>query len=571
MNDSMHHRSRRSFLKAAAGTAACGSISSLAPQLSMLGTALAQSSITGYKALVCLYLGGGSDSFNLLIPTDPDRHNEYLISRGGTLADIDAGIYRGNPQSLGIPRPGGSQPAGALPPALPIAGGTHGLNPACPELRDLYDQGRLTFMCNVGPLVDPVTRATFNTRVRPPQLYSHSDQTSLWEIGDSLDSAERTGWGGMLAGWVGAQSSLAGLPPCITIANQTRFLVGRTQGSPPQPILPYRLSTSATSPAPTLGNYGATTTGNLENIRRANLDALLAQTYPQVFSNEFGDLTERSLNLGAAINQRIGTGGAFNQIPVGVTFPNTNIGNQLAQVFRMVNASRAGGGGINANRQIYYVNTGGYDTHDGQFAGAGGGPANGPNPQTGAWGGQQGLLQQVSQAVAAFYRALVAIGAHNEVLLFSASEFGRTINSNGNGTDHGWGGIQFVVGGGQGTPTDAVGGQPIGANDVGGGPLLGRNPQAGTGTGLYGRYPRIVLNASDSAAIPAAEKGECFSRGQFLPTMSTEQMSASMARWMGLDAANVPFVFPNVDRYDDFAGSNLMAYTGRTVPFIAGI
>lgn len=569
MSQSIHHRSRRSFLKAAAGTAACGSISSLAPQLSMLGTALAQSSITGYKALVCLYLGGGSDSFNLLIPTDPARHDEYLTSRGG--------IYTGNAQSLGIPRPGGLEPVTALPPALPIADGTHGLNPACPELRDLYNQGRLTFMCNVGPLVDPVTRATFGSRVRPPQLYSHSDQTSLWEIGDSLDSAERTGWGGMLAGWVGAQSSLAGLPPCITIANQTRFLVGRTQGSTPQPILPYRLSTSATSPAPTLGNYGATTTGNLENIRRANLNALLAETYPQVFSNEFGDLTERSLNLGAAINQRIGVinnvQGPFNELPFGLTsFPNTSIGNQLAQVFRMVNASRAGGGGINANRQIYYVNTGGYDTHDGQFAGAGGGPANGPNPQTGRWGGQQGLLQQVSEAVAAFYRALVAIGAHNEVMLFSASEFGRTINSNGNGTDHGWGGIQFVVGGGQGTPTGNVGGQPIGANDVGGGPLLGRNPQAGTGTGLYGRYPRIVLNATDSAAIPDAQKGECFSRGQFLPTMSTEQMSASMARWMGLDAANVPFVFPNVDRYDDFAGpGNLMAYTGRTVPFIAGI
>ena len=568
MNPSNHHRSRRAFLKAAAGTAACGSISALAPQLSMLGTALAQSSVTGYKALVCLYLGGGSDSFNLLVPIDPARHDEYLTSRGG--------LFTGNAQSLGIPRPGG-EVANSLPAALPVADGTHGLNPACPELRDLYNQGRLTFMCNVGPLVDPVTKSTFNTRVRPPQLYSHSDQTSLWEIGDSLDSAERTGWGGMLAGWVGAQSSLPGLPPCITIANQTRFLVGNTQGSPAQPILPYRLSTSGSSPAPTLGNYGATTTGNLENIRRANLDALLAQTYPQVFSNEFGDLTERSLSLGAAVNQRIGTGGDYNGIPTGVSFPNTSIGNQLAQVFRMINASRAPGGGINANRQIYYVNTGGYDTHDGQFAGTNRGPAgtpqgppNGPNT-AGFWGGQQGLLQDVSQAVAAFYRALVAIGAHNEVLLFSASEFGRTINSNGNGTDHGWGGIQFVVGGGQGTPAGNVGGQPIGANDVGGGPLLGRNPQAGTGTGLYGRYPRIVLNASDSAAIPAAEKGECFSRGQFLPTMSTEQMSASMARWMGLDAANVPFVFPNVNRYDDFAGSNLMAYTGHTVPFIAGI
>jgi len=158
------------------------------------------------------------------------------------------------------------------------------------------------------------------------------------------------------------------------------------------------------------------------------------------------------------------------------------------------------------------------------------------------------------------------------VLLFSASEFGRTINSNGNGTDHGWGGVQFVIGGGLGNLSGAtLGGLPVG-NDTGGGSLLGRNGQAGTGLGLYGRYPRVVLNLSDSAAIPNHEKGECFSRGQFLPTMSSEQVGATLARWMGLDAANLPLVFPNVDRYDDFIGNgNLMAYTDRTIPFLSGI
>jgi uncharacterized protein (DUF1501 family) len=559
--------SRRAFLKAAVGVSACGGIHSLAPQLSMMGSALAQSSVPGYKALVCLYLSGGSDSFNLLIPTDPARHAEYLTSRGG--------LFEGNPTSLGIPRTGGTT-ANSLPAALDLAGTPHAVNPACSELRDLHDQGRLVFMANVGPLVEPVTRATFSARQRPPQLYSHSDQTSLWEIGDSLDSAERTGWGGMLAGWVGAQSNLAGLPPTITIANQSRFLVGRTPGATPVPISPYRLSTSATSPAPAIANYGAAVTSNFENVRRANLDALLAETYPHVFSAEFAAISDRSLRLGAQINQRIGTGGAFNALPV--TFPTTGIGNQLAQVFRMVAASRSPTGGINANRQVFYVNIGGFDTHDAQFAGTNRGPAgtpqgpaNGPN-QAGFWGGHQGLLQDVSQAVAAFYRALVAIGAHNEVLLFSASEFGRTINSNGNGTDHGWGGVQFVVGGGQGTPSGTIGGQPVGANDTGGGPLLGRNPATGIGSGLYGRYPRIVRNATDSAAVPDAEKGECFDRGQFLPTMSSEQMAASMARWMGVDAANLPLVFPNLARYDDYLGTgNLMAYTTPTIPYIVGV
>lgn len=562
--------SRRSFLEAAACTAACGGLSSLSPQLSMLGTALAQSNVSGYRALVCLYQGGGSDSFNMLIPIQPDRHREYLISRGGSEANPDAGIFTGNAASLGIPRPGGSTPAGSLPPALALNGTAHGVNPACPEMRDLFNQGRLVFMANVGPLVEPVTRASFNSRLRPPQLYSHSDQTQVWDIGNSANSTSRLGWGGLTAGLIGAQNSIPGLPPCITIAGQSRFLVGRTTGSVPQAIVPYRLSTSSSSPAPVLNNYNAAQAGNLENIRRANLEALLGATYPRAFSQEYADLSERALDLSSAVNSRIGTGGAFNTLPNGA-FPNTSLGNQLAQVFRMINASRAPGGGINANRQIFYVNTGGYDTHDGQFAGRNGGPPNAPNG-AGLWGGQQGLLQDVSQSIAAFYRALVAINAHNDVLLFSASEFGRTINSNGNGTDHGWGGVQFIVGGGQGTPTGPINGNPIGANDVGGGPLLGRNAQASTGNGLYGRYPRVVLNAQDSAAIPDAEKGECFSRGQFLPTMSTEQVSATLARWMGLDNVNVPVVFPNVDRYNDYAGvANLMAHQTRTVPFLNGI
>lgn len=554
--------SRRAFLKTAAGTAACGAFGAIGPQLSLMGTALAQSSVPGYRAMVCLYLSGGSDSFNMLIPLDPARHDEYVAARGG--------LFIGNSQRLGIPRPGGEQPIEALPAALPLDNGSHGLNPACPELRDLCNQGRLVFMANVGPLGDPVTRATFNSRARPPQLYSHSDQTVLWELGQSLNSNGREGWGGMTAGRIGAQNNIPGLPPCISISNATRFLVGRTFGTPGQPILPYRLSSSPVSPAPSLSNYSPTSTSNLQNVRRANLEALLNDTYPQAFTAEFADLSARSLDLGVQINQRIGASGDFNALPGGIAFPNTNIGNQLAQVVRMIQASRAPGGGINANRQIFYVSTGGYDTHDGQFQGRDGGPPNEPGP-SGRWGGQQGLLQEISQAVSAFYRAMVAIDAHRDVLLFSTSEFGRTINSNGNGTDHGWGGMQFVVGGGRGTPNGTIAGQSIGANDTGNGPLRGRNPATGANTTdqIYGRYPRIVLNASDSAAIPDNEKGESFSRGQFLPTMSSEQMCASLAGWMGVDAGNLTSIFPNLPRYDDFAGpGNLMAYTTPTIPYI---
>jgi len=530
--------SRRRFIEVAACTAAYGGFSALNPQLSMMGTALAQTSVTGYKALVCLYLGGGCDSFNLLMPTNPARHDEYITARGG--------LYTGNAAALAYPRPGGAQPAGSLPPVLPLAGVEYGVNPSCVGMQELYNQGRMVFINNVAPMVEPVTRATFGARRRPPQLYSHSDQTSLWDIGSSNNSRLLNGWGGMVAGRIGATSALSGLPPCISIAGQARFLAGERFDTG-QPISPYRLSTNASAPAVALGNYDAVSASNLQNARRQALNTLIGQTYPQAFSNEMGDIMERSLLLGTSVNALIGTGGAYNAIPGGVVFPGNGAGPQLAQVFRMINASK-NSPVIAANRQVFYVNVGGYDTHDGQIASL-------PN-----------LLGGVSASISAFYRALVAAGLHNDVLLFSASEFGRTINSNGNGTDHAWGGVQFVVGGGAGVNSAIAG-------DSGGGPLQGRNPQTESGSGMYGRYPRMVLNASDSAAIPDAEKGECFSRGQFLPTTSTEQVSASMARWMGLDDSNVSAIFANVDRYDDFsiAQGNLMAHTGRYVPFLQGI
>lgn len=550
------NKTRRAMLKAASATAVCGGAGTFFPQMNLLGSALAQSGgLPGYRAIVCLYLSGGSDSFNMLIPTSAARHDEYIAARGG--------IFIGTPTALAIPRVGGATPGGSLPAALNIDGAPFGFNPACPELRDLYNMGRLVVLPNIGPLVEPITKSTFGSRAKPPQLYSHNDQTELWNIGTGSTTATRFGWGGQLAGRINASSQLGGLSPCISIAGQSRLLVGAD--SLGRPINAFRMSTSGTTPASTLNNYGQfnPATGqftfnaaNFEQQRRETYEALVADSMAQqgLFGRENAQIIDRSLDLANTINTAIAQNG---QIPAGITFPNTDIGNQLAQVFRMLRVSRPGGS-INANRQIFYVSTGGYDTHDGQI----------PNNQVNQ--GHQGLLQRVSQAVNAFYRALAAIGAHNDVMLMSFSEFGRTINSNGNGTDHGWGSVQFVVGGGQGnvsTGTVSI------AGDSGGGPLLGRNRAASSGNGVYGRYPRVVLNQSDNAGIPNDEKGECFSRGQFLPTMATDQMSATLSRWMGLDNANLPLVFPNIDNFTRSAGTqnNLMAYTGRTIPFIAGI
>lgn len=554
----IHFEKRRDFLKGAACFAASGAASTFVPQLSMMGTALAQST-TGYKALVCIYLDGGNDAWNLLIPVDnstqipvsgrnplsgfsPTPYGWYVTSRGGQ--------FQGNPAALALVPPGNDPGAPFLPPAVALNGGQYAVNPACPEIANLYNQGRLSFVANVGPLVEPLRRQGFNNFKRPPQLYSHNDQTSLWQIGGGSSSSDPNGWGGRLAGRLLGTSPASGLSPCISVTGQTRFLVGEYPGG--QTVFPYRLSTSGTNPATSLGNYNPGDPAGAK--RREVLEALMATTYPQAFSNEYGDIVERSLNLATTVNQAIsslGSNAAFAAFNTAVNnIPNSGLGQQLRQVARMIAVSRFGSpqfASIQANRQIFFVRTGGYDTHDGQI------PAS-RAAANGTWAGHQGLLQQVSQAMNAFNSAMIALnnvtgysGVLNEVISFTMSEFARTINSNGNGTDHAWGSVSMVMGG----PSSS------------GGPL--------TGGQIFGRYPLQLLNRQFSGAPDAL--GECFNRGEFLPTTAVDQLAGTMARWMGVSQTDLPVVFPNIATFGDpHPNSAVMAYNSRTIPgMLAGV
>lgn len=556
----IHFNKRRDFLKGAACMAASGAASTFVPQLSMMGTALAQSAPTGYKALVCIYLSGGNDSWNLLIPGDNSTpvpvtgrdpiagqsatpYGWYVTSRGGQ--------FQGNAAALALVRPGATDPgAPYLPPALGILGNQYGLNPAVPELQQLFNDGRLTFMANVGPLVEPLRRQGINNFRRPPQLYSHNDQTSLWQLGAGRGPGDPAGWGGRMAGRLLGAPPANGLAPCISISGQSKFLVGEYPSG--QNLFPYRMSTSATSPSVTLGNYSGTGS-EAGNRRRAALQEMLDATYPQAFTGAYGDILDRSLGLASSVNDAITglTSGAnatlyaafntaVNNIP-----NNTSLGNQLRQVARMIAVSRLSGSPVQANRQVFYVSTGGYDTHGGQIPNA---RANGQ----GVWDGHQGLLQQVARAMKGFNDALEALngiagynGVRNEVVTFTMSEFSRTINSNGNGTDHAWGAVQMVMG----APASQ------------GGPLIGGQ--------IYGRYPLQLLNRTYPGTQPD-QYGECFNRGEFIPTMAVEQMSATMARWMGISNADLPLIFPNIDTFASaHPNQGVMAYNSRTVPFLA--
>jgi uncharacterized protein (DUF1501 family) len=516
--------SRRDFLRHGACVLAAGGVGSLLPRFNMIGDALAQSSVGGYKALVCVYLDGGNDSWNLLIPTGTNgsgqySHAEYVTARNGLYTTTTT-------TGLAIPR---ATTANALPPAIALTNtsGNLGVNPFAPELASLYNSGRLSFIANVGTVNDPVTRSTYNARRKPPELYSHNDQTNLWYIGSGHSVQSSQGFGGRIAG---ITANAGPMSPAISIAGQTRFLVGSNLAGT-TPVFPFQMSSNANTPAPTLSNYNQNSGSLGEAQRRQALNQLFNIPYPELFSGEYRDIFNRSLTAAANINAQA----TSPEAAITTTFPaNNSLADQLRQVARMIKISRPGfvppanTTPIAANRQVYFVRLGGFDTHDGQIT-----SINQAN-------GHHGLLQRLSQAVNAFNNAMIEIGAANEVTLFTMSDFARTINSNGNGTDHAWGGVQFVMGGALSTGS-------------------------GGGGKIHGRYPRMVLN------LQGDNNGECFSRGQFLPTTASDQYAATLARWMGVDNSNLPEVFPNIDNfvtgpYASAALSPTFANFSRVIP-----
>jgi uncharacterized protein (DUF1501 family) len=532
--------SRRAFLRAGGALLASGGAHALFPQLNLIPSAIAQPQ-SGYKALVCLYLAGGNDSWNLLIPGSGAAYARYANARNG--------VYNQqlNAQGLALPSVDGEGfVAGMTPPAaLPLPGG-FGLSPFCPELAELYGENRLAFIANIGSLVEPLTRATFQQRRRPPQLYSHNDQTTQWHVGSSVNTAAVDGWGGRVAGLTSRLANMtAGLPPTITLAGQTRFLSGEAfDGSP---LFPFALAPTGNAPAATLLEYGVANrnANQFQQLRAAYLQELLDAASPQAFTSEYQAIVSRSLELGRDVINPAFQTVADPLLPVNVPFAGPTGGNlysQLQQVARMIRVSTDPtlATPINANRQVFFVNLGGFDTHSSQMA-------------INAGAGHHQLLQRLSQGVLAFYRAMQAIDMQDNVTLFTASEFARTLNSNGNGSDHAWGGMQFVVGG------------------------------AVAGGSVFGRYPDIVLDNSLASPIAGTDpsRGENFARGQYIPTTAIDQLAATLARWMGVEDAELPLLFPNIDNFvtgphanddpPDFASPTFASFT-RTIPgLLAGV
>lgn len=483
--DTHSRTSRRQFLARLGTVLAGGAAVATLPQLELMGRALAAAPAAtgGYRAAVCIFLLGGNDSFNMLVPHVREEHDVYLASRGGV---FNAST---NAQGLGLARD-------ALVQVTDTAGKPWGLHPACASLKPLFDRGELGFMANVGTLVQPVTKAEYIARSRrlPMALYSHNDQQRLWMRGESELASSTTGWGGRCADRLEFANAggLATLPPTISLSGNNLFQTGSATTA-------YGMG----SGGPVALRRFTSTTNAAERIRREALEAMLARRYTPIMQDHYAVLGEGTMQISDTLRAALDPA---NGGDITTAFPaNESLASQLRMIARMIKASR--GSAINHSRQIYYATLGGFDTHDNQMADS----------------SHARLLARLSDGLSAFRDALTEVGALNDVVTFTMSDFGRTLNSNGNGTDHAWGGVQLMMGGAS----------------TAGGPLRGRR--------VHGAYPLLELDGPQAVE-----------RGRMIPTTSTNQFGATVARWLGVPDADLPTVFPGLGNFDrpvlDFLG-----------------
>jgi len=485
---------RRDFLKKTGGCA-LGMVT-LATQMQHLGTmsAIAQRTLDNsgeggenYRALVVLFFSGGNDGNNTVIP----NHSDPSISNYQTYFNVR------NTQGLALPQ------SSLLPISVPRLNNlTYGLHPSLGPgvngainngIHELYGMGKLAVVTNVGTLVRPLTKAQFQNSAfqKPYQLFSHSDQVTQSQT--SISNAQAfTGWGGRMSDNMTAVFNPSGLIPMVTsIAGAQIFTAGQT-------TLPMAIADANTGLGSVLNPAGFGNPPAGANLARLNaFNAIRMQDLSSNYIAAASHITDLAMQANAALQ---------TSQEVTVTFPTTGIGRQLKQVARLIKKRLD----LNTNRQIFYVQIGGFDHHTDELT------------------GQVNLLGQFSQAMRSFYDELVVQGVENDVTTFTLSDFCRTLTPSGNGSsvgsDHAWGNHMFVMGG-----------------SVAGGDFYGSLRPDGTGT----YFPTLTLGGPDDTDSGSAP------RGRWIPTTSVDQYASVFARWYGLpqDTATLHTVFPNLTNF----------------------
>jgi uncharacterized protein (DUF1501 family) len=461
---------RRAFLHRAAQLGMLGAATPLALNLAAMGEAAAATS-SDYKALVCIFLMGGNDQHNTLVPYDTANYARYAQIRG-------AG--QGGP--LALPR--GALEATALRSALALPNGeTFALAPGMEGMADLFHAGRLSALLNVGPLVVPMTKQQYDAQQlpRPPKLFSHNDQQSVW-LAEGAEGSTH-GWGGNI-GDLALSANQQSLFTCISASGNTVFLSGRQAGQ-------YQCSVGGAVAIESLrGNQW----GHFlwQPAMRTSFERLLRKPHTHHLAEEYSRVVRRSLDAEVQINA------ALAGVQLQTAFPNEGpLGAQLRIVARLIGARQQ----LGVRRQVFFVSFGDFDVHDRMST------------------RQPELVRRLSAGMTAFDAAMGELGVRDQVVAFTASDFGRTFSTNGDGTDHGWGGHQFIMGG-------AVRGQRF-----------------------YGTAPPLSVENSN-----APQDQWHVGQGRLLPTTSVDQYAATLGRWFGASSDDLHRVLPFLKNYGERGG-----------------
>lgn len=445
-----HSQSRRAFLKRTAAVGLAGAAAPFVTQLAAIGEASAAAA-NDYKALVCLFMHGGNDYANTLPPYDAATHAQYLAAR----------------PTIGHARD--ALAATALRPRNALAGRQYALAPAMAPLLPMFDAGKLAVLLNVGTLVRPTTKSQYqaNSAALPPKLFSHNDQQSFWQACGAEGTT--SGWGGRIGDLLQSGNGHAALT-CISAAGNAVYLSGRSA---------IQYVAGPAGPTPLLSNaasiYGSSAAASA-------LRSIMGEAPGHLIAAEHAKVSKRALDLYDQVNGALGSAPETN-FP---GFAENGLAKQLRMVARMISVAPT----LGAKRQVFFVSLGGFDMHDDLAI---------DHPLR---------IGQVAEAMRAFHDSTVAHGMADQVTLFTASDFGRTLTQNADGSDHGWGSMHFVAGG------------------------------AVNGGRIYGTPPAVGHNTPDDVG-----------QGRLIPTIAVDQYAATLATWFGVSQSELGTVLPNIGNF----------------------
>lgn len=456
----MLRSTRRKFLR----EAILGAIAPLG--LGSFASAAAATAPEDYRALVCLFLHGGNDQYNTIVPYDEESYRSYFLARGG-----------GVENSIALART--TLDGSLLRPVIPITAGRHyALHPALLGMARLFDKQQTAIVLNVGPLEVPLTRAQYESDdlrryPRPPKLFSHNDQMSVWQT--NAPEGASAGWGGLLADEDRRENLVSPLSSVVVGSTVGVFAAGRLD----PPYVMRSLGPIKVLPVSEGGRLAVA------------LDSIIRSPRAHLMENEYNRTTRRSMSLEETVSR------ALSEVRDNGNWPVSELGSSLKTVFLTIAANARFG----IRRQVFYIGINGYDTHSLQRS------------------SHSALLAQLSEAITSFQSACDLAGLSKQVTLFTASEFGRTLTSNGDGTDHGWGGHHFVVGG------------------------------AVRGGRFYGEAPPVSFRDSS-----APEDSWHVGQGRLLPSISLVQYAATLGRWFGVSDSDLLRILPALKNFGVQAG-----------------